>query len=73
MSHSHQSSESGNQGGSHHPKPPGKKLHRDWRVWVGVILMLGCMIIYLLTLDEAIVPGGSPAGNTTVTNAPAQP
>ena len=39
MSHSHQSSESGNQGGSHHPKPPGKKLHRDWRVWVGVILM----------------------------------
>jgi len=27
------------------------RLHRDWRVWLLVIVMLGAMIIYVLTLD----------------------
>jgi hypothetical protein len=50
-----------------------KKLHQDWRMWVIVGLMLGAMAIYLLTLDERIVPGAAPAGNPPATNAPAQP
>ena len=32
--------------------------HRDWRVYVGVVLMLIAMFVYLATLDEAVVPGG---------------
>jgi hypothetical protein len=35
--------------------PKGKKLHKDWRVWVAVILMLAAMIIYVLTLDDSLL------------------
>jgi hypothetical protein len=27
------------------------RAHRDWRVWVGVVLMLACMMIYLMSDD----------------------
>ena len=33
------------------PRPYWKRAHRDWRMWVGVILMLTCMVIYLMTGD----------------------
>jgi len=33
----------------HHPRP--KKWHQDWRIWVMVLLMLGAIGIYVLTLD----------------------
>jgi len=61
MSHSHQTSGSSGQ-------PHARKLHKDWRVWAGVILMLACMAIYLLTMDNALVPA-----STANTNAPAHP
>jgi hypothetical protein len=35
----------------HHAAAPGWKWHRDWRIWVMAILMLGAIIIYVLTLD----------------------
>jgi hypothetical protein len=35
---------------------PNKGLHRDWRFWA-VILMLVGMVIYVVTLDEALGPG----------------
>ncbi len=35
----------------HRAKPYWKRAHRDWRMWVLVILMIGCMGIYLLTGD----------------------
>lgn len=38
----------------------GWKPHRDWRVLV-VVLMLFAMIVYVLTLDESIQPGGAGA------------
>jgi len=28
-------------------KDSGRQLHKDWRVWLGVILMLGAMAIYV--------------------------
>jgi hypothetical protein len=49
-----------------------KKLHRDWRMWAIVGLMLVAMAIYLLTLDERIAPGAVPAGNPPAPSAPAQ-
>ena len=33
-----------------------RKLHKDWRVWLIVGLMLIAMIVYVLTLDESIWP-----------------
>ena len=34
-----------------HHHPPGRKWHRDWRVWVMVAVMLAAIAIYVLTLD----------------------
>jgi hypothetical protein len=35
-----------------------KGVHRDWRFWVAVLLMLAAMGAYVATMDEALVPGG---------------
>jgi len=35
----------------HSQRPYWKRAHRDWRIWVLVVLMIGCMGIYLLTGD----------------------
>jgi hypothetical protein len=32
-------------------RPYWKRAHRDWRVWVGVILMITGMIVYVMTDD----------------------
>jgi hypothetical protein len=32
--------------------------HKDWRVYVGVALMLIAMFVYLATMDESLPPGG---------------
>ncbi len=43
---------------SHHSSPPPHRtpFHRDWRFIVAVVLMFGAMLIYVLTIDEAVVP-----------------
>jgi hypothetical protein len=33
-------------------------LHRDWRFWVAIVLMLAAMAAYVLSNDEALQPGG---------------
>ncbi len=35
----------------HHHKSEGRKLHKDWRLWAMVVLMLAAILIYLATLD----------------------
>ncbi len=52
---------------SHHPNHPrhtqDKKktqVHKDWRTWTIVILMLAGMAAYILTLDESVVPAVQP-------------
>ena len=49
---------------SHHQgkkKTPKKKgLHKDWRMWAVVILMLIAMAAYFMTDDEALGPSGPP-------------
>ena len=30
-------------------------LHKDWRLWVAVGLMLAAIMIYVLTLDDALL------------------
>lgn len=58
-------------GGAGHAHKTGRPLHRDWRIWLAVILMLAAMAAYLLTMDEQIVPGAPPGGNPPAANAPA--
>jgi ABC-type nickel/cobalt efflux system permease component RcnA len=33
-----------------------RKLHKDWRVWLIVGMMVAAMVIYVLSLDETILP-----------------
>jgi hypothetical protein len=54
-----------NKTGHHQEAPSGEhhshsyywqRAHRDWRLWVAVVLMFGAMIIYLTTEDLAWRP-----------------
>jgi hypothetical protein len=45
-----------------------RALHKDWRTWAVVLLMVGAMAIYVLTLDDSVVPGSRAPART----APAQ-
>ena len=51
------------------PKPAKPALHRDWRTWIGIVLMLLAVLIYVLiyvlTLDDALEPGLTPPLPTT--------
>ncbi|MBI4965741.1 MAG: hypothetical protein HY913_20860 [Desulfomonile tiedjei] len=40
----------------HSIEPGTKKLHKDWRLWLVVGLMLAAMFTYVITLDDSIVP-----------------
>lgn len=54
---------------SGHAKKP---IHHDWRAWVVVGLMLLGMVVYVLSLDESLVPGGpaaAPSGEATATGS----
>ncbi|MCO6048077.1 hypothetical protein NG895_29600 [Aeoliella sp. ICT_H6.2] len=42
----------------HHNRRPGP--HKDWRVWTAVVLMLGAMVAYVMSMDESEVPGEPP-------------
>ncbi len=53
---------------SQHPHPhphhnsKNKGLHKDWRTWVVVLLAIAGMLMYVLSDDESIQPGGPPQG-----------
>ncbi len=49
----------------HHANPPEgenraawRRVHKDWRLWVIVGLMLLGILAYVMTMDEAVQPGG---------------
>ncbi len=45
----------------HHNNKSGiRNLHKDWRSWVVVGLMLAAMAAYVLTLDDSVIPGARP-------------
>ena len=56
-----------------HPTERWRGLHKDWRTWAVIGLMLAAICTYVLTLDESVQPGSaSPnAGPTAV--IPANP
>ena len=48
-------------------------LHRDWRTWLVLALMLAAIATYVLTLDDSIQPGGAARGGLPAAAAPAGP
>jgi hypothetical protein len=54
--HKHNHSESHRHARKDESKSSIKKLHKDWRVWLVIGIMLTAMITYVLTLDDSIVP-----------------
>ena len=41
----------------HHDRGPyWRRAHRDWRIWVGVLVMLAAMMIYVLSENLAWRP-----------------
>jgi hypothetical protein len=44
----------------HHQARPRKAVHKDWRTWTVVVLMLVAMATYILTMDESEVPEVQP-------------
>lgn len=41
----------------HGDEPVRGGWHKDWRMWTVVALMLAAMAVYILSLDNEIVPG----------------
>ena len=33
-----------------------RNFHKDWRVWLALLLMLSAILMYVLTLDDSVIP-----------------
>jgi hypothetical protein len=55
--HEHHGHQHGHAEHQHQHEPKRRKLHHDWRLWA-VVLMLGAMAVYVMTMDESLAPGG---------------
>ena len=38
--------------------PRNRPIHHTWWFWAAIVLMLGAMVTYVMTMNEAIGPGG---------------
>jgi hypothetical protein len=47
-----------------------KHAHRDWRVWIAVMLMLAAIMTYVMTDSLSLRPGKRPIQQTPEANAP---
>ena len=55
--HNHKHSGSEKHNHEHKEKTGIRNLHKDWRTWVVVGLMLAAISMYVLTLDDSVIPG----------------
>jgi hypothetical protein len=54
----------------HNADKPRRQIHKDWRIWVGVIVMLAALAVYVLTLDERFRPVPAPGPEPVTPAAP---
>jgi hypothetical protein len=45
-----------NESGEPDPGPYWRRMHKDWRFWVGAVLMSAAIVVYLMTVDLMFVP-----------------
>ncbi|MFA5110385.1 MAG: hypothetical protein WC443_03175 [Desulfobaccales bacterium] len=50
-----------------HPTELWRGLHKNWRTWAVIAVMLAAIGTYVLTLDESIQPGASRSPVPTAT------
>ena len=67
--HDHHHDHHDHQHHDHHPAKS-KGLHKDWRTWLVVGLMLAAMLAYVLTMDESLQPGAPPGERMPADAAP---
>jgi hypothetical protein len=53
---SNQSHKHSRQGHKHEAESSGWKPHKDWRAWLVVVLMVMAVIMYVLSLDDSVIP-----------------
>ncbi|MEO6940450.1 MAG: hypothetical protein ABI444_09970 [Candidatus Kapaibacterium sp.] len=39
-------------------RPKWRRIHHDWRFWVGLVLILAAMVIYIMSQDLSMRPHG---------------
>jgi len=54
-------------------KPLRPGLHKDWRLWLAIGLMLAAMGAYVLTLDDSVQPGSAANRGAPAAAGPAGP
>jgi hypothetical protein len=47
-----------------------RNAHKDWRVWIAVVLMLAMILTYVMTDSLSLRPGKHPVQSTPAINAP---
>jgi hypothetical protein len=50
-----------------------RRLHKDWRTWLVIALMLTATTIYVLTIDDSIQPAGQTGNKAGVSTVPLKP
>ncbi|HEV3298715.1 MAG TPA: hypothetical protein VG055_03705 [Planctomycetaceae bacterium] len=65
MNHPHHHDHSGH----HHEDKPPRQFHKDWRVWVVVVVILAAMATYVLTNGEVLRFAPPPPESAPVTPA----
>ena len=50
-----------------------RNLHKDWRTWAAVVMMLIAMGAYVLTLDDSVQPTGVSGDQGGASSAPSKP
>ena len=71
--HGHKHAHESKAGEHSRPKIYLSGLHRDWRTWLVLAIMLAAIGAYVLTLDESIQPGRAAPGGIPAAAAPASP
>jgi hypothetical protein len=46
--------------GHHHDDKPRRQYHKDWRVWIAVVVLLAALGTYVLTNGEVLRPAPAP-------------
>ena len=57
--HGHRHGHHGHGQVEHHNRKS-RGLHKDWRAWLVVGLMLAAMVAYVFSMDESLQPGAGP-------------
>lgn len=55
--HEHEKHSASGHAEQHYDKTASRGWHKSWVTWVVVVLMLAAMVVYILSLDNEIVPG----------------